>query len=608
MKHLSVRFVNTCLLIGTLLLPCAALAISLEAYTKQCEKELDIPENSITKFDCLDGEILPTSQFGENCDSQAFLGDVLCVDNSRLGMMSFSTNPDVKGVWICRKYATFKDDPNDKFYHDIAMIIHNRKNGKTCFFQNDLNPTSDSNMVPEPGGESSPTPPWRTPPDTAAAHCTSCHKNDPFIISPHVAQAFNLFNLTRFNPKGLYSVVGSENGGDFTSFTANIAPASKEDARGLFAKSSGGCAGICHFDPANVGGMVDKAIQKHWMPLGNPMAPQWITPKTSETPGHTDPPGFSPYNFNPSVGQFYSLRSNGQIWGFNGSGGGGCFGTFCPHWTLLDSNPNTAEIAASGTKLYQRHTTGLIWEFTGVQCLDVGSCPGWRMLDNNSSSAQIVSGGGHLYQLRQDHSIWRWTGARCSGNSCPGWQMVDKNSTVDIVASGNSLYQRRGDGSTWIYTGTACSGNSCPGWQKIGNDPKTTDLVDGSTAVYRLNQSGEVWKYTGTPCNSSGCPGWQLLLSANTNVKQIAAGSTSLYRLDTNGTVWRYQGPGQNWVQLDSFARNVEISASFSGLLLRHSAGDVWRFKGPVCSNGGCPGWMQIQSFTDTISILGARQ
>ena len=600
MKSHPLRPYVVCILLGALLVPFTAMAETLSEFTEGCENELDIPKNSITGFDCTDGEILPTTQFGDKCDAQAFLSGPGCLDNSRLGVMSFS-NADVKGVWVCRKYTTFRDDPNDDRYHDIAMIVHNRKNGKTCFFQNDLDSPSAGPIVPAPRA-SSPATLWGSPQQTVgAAICTSCHTNDPFIISPHVAQAFSLFNLTSFNPKGLYSVVGP----DFSSFTEKIEP--KEKDRGLFA--SNGCGGMCHFQPHDVGGMLQNAINEHWMPPGDAHAPQWITPATKETPAHTTPPGYSPYNFNPSIGQFYSLRSNGQIWGLNGSRGGGCNGSFCPHWTLLDANPNTAEIAASGNKLYQRHTTGLIWEFTGVQCNNLSSCPGWRMLDNNSKSAQIVSGGGHLYQMRQDSTIWRFTGARCSGNSCPGWQMLDKNSTtVEIVASGNDLYQRRKDGSTWRYTGKACSGNSCPGWQKIGNDPKAIELVAGSTSIYVFNQSGEIWKFTGTPCNSTGCPGWQLLDSANTNTKQIAVGSTTLYRLFKNGQVWRYIGPGQNWVLLDNFANTVEISASFNGLLQRHTAGDVWRFNGPVCSNGSCPGWMQIQSFVDTISILGARQ
>src|SRR4030095_15670508 len=103
-------------------------------------------------------------------------------------------------------------------------------------------------------------------------------------------------------------------------------------------------------------------------------------------------------------------------------GGGECNDSFCPHWTALDTNSNTAEIAASGTKLFQRHTNGVIWEFTGVPCSELipSKCPGWRKLDNNPRTVQIVSGGGHLYQMWQNGTIFRFTGAACSGDSCLG--------------------------------------------------------------------------------------------------------------------------------------------------------------------------------------------
>jgi hypothetical protein len=85
----------------------------------------------------------------------------------------------------------------------------------------------------------------------------------------------------------------------------------------------------------------------------------------------------------------------------------------------------------------------------------------------------------------------------------------------------------------------------------------------------------------------------------NANTKQVVAGSGELYRLHKNGEIWRYTGSGQNWVMVDAFSGNVEISASSNGLLVRHTAGDVWRFTGSR--------WIQIQNFTNVISITGAR-
>jgi hypothetical protein len=549
------------------LLSSFATAESLTDFTSRCETELQIPQNSITGFNCTSGSVLPTSQFGNACDAQALLGGPGCTANSRLGVMSF-TNTNVKAVWVCRKYTGF-DNTGDQLYHDVAMIIHNRQNGKTCFFQNKLDGSSDGPVIPGPKDATASTV-WSTPQQTAAINCTSCHSNDPFIVTPHVANAFRAYSMVRFNPKGLYSVVGL----DFTGFANQIS-------------RTEGCGGACHFNPKST--FSNDALSKQWM-----------------TPGSIA--NYTHYNFNPITGQFYSLHANGQLWGFNGTGGGTCNGNSCPHWSVLGNSSNTVKIAASSSKLFQLQSTGLIWEFTGPQCSSTGSCPSWKMIDNNSKTVQIVSGGGALYQRWNSGPIWRYTGTACSGSNCPGWQLLDNNSaTVEIVAGSGNLYQRHSSGAVWKYTGTACSGNSCPGWQLIANDARTIKLVADGSSLYMHQQSGAIWKYTGTPCNSSGCPGWALVDFDNVNTKQVVAGYSSLYRLYNNGQIWRYSGSGQTWVMLDNNPNTTEIEASYNGLLQRHSSGLVWRFTGTTCSGNSCPGWTPIQNFSNTTALIGAR-
>jgi hypothetical protein len=56
---------------------------------------------------------------------------------------------------------------------------------------------------------------------------------------------------------------------------------------------------------------------------------------------------------------------------------------------MLDNNPNTTEIVATGDRLYQRHSTGWIWRYTGPACTGQ-SCPGWRRLDNNPATKEII--------------------------------------------------------------------------------------------------------------------------------------------------------------------------------------------------------------------------
>jgi len=459
------------LVLLTIFLPYLCGAETLTEFTTRCENELQIPQNSITGFDCSTGRVLPTTEFGNACDAQALLGGVGCAENSRLGVKSF-TNSNVKAVWVCRKYVG-SDSPSDQRYHDIAMIVHNRQNGKTCFYQNNLDATSDGPVIPGPK-DATALNVWRTPQATASINCTTCHVNDAYIVTPHVARAMRFHSMIRFNPKGSYSVVGL----DFGNFNSQIS-------------RTEGCGGACHFTPN--GSFASDALNKQWM-----------------TPGTI--PDYTPYHFNPSLGQFYSLHSNGQIWGFNGLDCGSCNGSSCPHWSMLDSNVNTTSIAASGTKLYQLHSSGPIYEFKGVQCSNSASCSSWQLVDNNSKTVQIVSGLGLLYQRWNTGAIWRYTGTPCSGNSCFGWQLLDNNpATVEIVAAGFNVYQRHSNGAVWRHTGTACSGNSCPGWQQIGNDARTIRLVADDSSLYMHQLSGAIWKFNGTPCNASGCPGWQLV-------------------------------------------------------------------------------------------------
>jgi hypothetical protein len=72
-------------------------------------------------------------------------------------------------------------------------------------------------------------------------------------------------------------------------------------------------------------------------------------------------------------------------------------------WQLLDNNPATMQIVADGGNLYQLHTNGKIWQYTGTPLT------GWQQLDSNPATMQIVADGGNLYELYTTGSIWRYT-------------------------------------------------------------------------------------------------------------------------------------------------------------------------------------------------------
>jgi hypothetical protein len=205
-----------------------AYGLTVQAYANTCKTELQLSEN-IPGFDCERGMLMGNSLFGVAGDSQATLGGPGPTEGQRLGQVSF-TNPNVKGVFMCRKYAG--RNLGAEQYNDIALIVSNKSTGKTCFFQS---PTSSTfgRQVPSPHDTSADTV-WLNNMNPSGS-CTVCHSNDPFIVTSHVITGFNRLNLTGFNPLGAYKVVQNASP---TSYSPNLAASSP----------SGGCA-QCHRTP-----------------------------------------------------------------------------------------------------------------------------------------------------------------------------------------------------------------------------------------------------------------------------------------------------------------------------------------------------------------------
>jgi hypothetical protein len=59
---------------------------------------------------------------------------------------------------------------------------------------------------------------------------------------------------------------------------------------------------------------------------------------------------------------------------------------------MLDNNPQTVAIVASGSDLYQLHNDGSIWQYTGAACVG-GGCFGWLRVDDNGDTKSITTGG-----------------------------------------------------------------------------------------------------------------------------------------------------------------------------------------------------------------------
>ncbi|HWL88191.1 MAG TPA: hypothetical protein VNO21_20450, partial [Polyangiaceae bacterium] len=88
-------------------------------------------------------------------------------------------------VLLCRAAdAPARDGmPATKTFRDMAMIGHNPKTGKTCFFQNKLGQSKDGAHIPHPADLEKSQYTW----DSPKGYCTtSCHAADAFVHSPWI--------------------------------------------------------------------------------------------------------------------------------------------------------------------------------------------------------------------------------------------------------------------------------------------------------------------------------------------------------------------------------------------------------------------------------------
>jgi hypothetical protein len=136
---------------------------SMERYAQLCVRELgEIPffvkqaEGKYASFDCRD---------------HAIEG----VESAVLPQSIVTTAKNTQGTYwtlLCRGSGT-----NAKRFNDIAMIGHDPKTGKTCFFQNKLFDGTDGARIPHPADIEKSRHVW----DQPKGYCMGCHSADPFI-------------------------------------------------------------------------------------------------------------------------------------------------------------------------------------------------------------------------------------------------------------------------------------------------------------------------------------------------------------------------------------------------------------------------------------------
>lgn len=140
------------------------------------------------------GDDCPTN-FPTVCDSPAWLdASFNCYGNSFMQLITPSNNKNVKGVLLCRHNKTWTD--KIRRFDDIAMIVHNKKNGETCWFQSQINTQLNGRRVKGPSKVRSHLF-WQRPIGARDILCIACHDSGPFVVSPWIRKAFT--NSSYFN-------------------------------------------------------------------------------------------------------------------------------------------------------------------------------------------------------------------------------------------------------------------------------------------------------------------------------------------------------------------------------------------------------------------------
>lgn len=236
-----------------------------------------------------------------------------------------------------------------------------------------------------------------------------------------------------------------------------------------------------------------------------------------------------------------------------------------PRWNRIDnsgtsfitpiSSPSSSYPAVEG--LYQLRSTGQILFYKPR----TGS---WTSVDNNRDTVQIAGAGGNLYQRHSDGSIYRYTG---SGSN---WDYIGavSDNVIDIVAASDQIYQRRKDGWVSRWTGNGST------WKTIGEARSNKQIaVTDSKTIWNLLTTGDLvrseWPYTS---------GWTLV-DINEQNAAIAVGGEEFYKLQSDGRVVWLDNSVYSWKVIEK-ANSVDIFAMDDFVYSRHSDGSTWRYTG----------------------------
>ncbi|MFD0362821.1 hypothetical protein ACFQZZ_15360 [Nocardia sp. GCM10030253] len=214
--------------------------------------------------------------------------------------------------------------------------------------------------------------------------------------------------------------------------------------------------------------------------------------------------------------RLYQLHKTGSIWERTNQSG----------WKKIDGNPHTKQIAAVsyfGTeKLYQLHDNGSVWEYTG-------SATGWVNMDKNPDTVEIVAAGNTVYQRTSTGRIFQHIYSYNS-RPIPGWKELDKPVDIKELVAGTggaatTPYIMGRDKSISIWTGSR--------WNRLeDHNIYTTHIAAGHDGLFRILSDGTVQKFMGGIYEEFAG------FDSKPRINQIVFGGNNLYELDKDGFIW----------------------------------------------------------------------
>ena len=148
---------------------------------------IPVTVDGVAQDKCSPGQELGPDSSSYGCMDKADHGMFLATGKTQPGPMVVTAKNDKGSHWLllCRKVADDgKGMTKTKTFTDMAMIGHNPKTGRTCFFQNSIGSGKDGSKVPHPADVEKSTTVWSSYVQT---YCSgTCHGESAFTHSPWI--------------------------------------------------------------------------------------------------------------------------------------------------------------------------------------------------------------------------------------------------------------------------------------------------------------------------------------------------------------------------------------------------------------------------------------